>query len=128
VDSGYRVQERAARAGSEPGAEVRRARMAGGLTLAQLGERTGYSAAQVSRFERGLTPLNDIAVLWLFADALAIPSQVFGLTPRPPAVGDVRAGSRQVAAPLCAWPLPWPPRANGKAVKMRCAGVSSWRI
>ena len=84
MDSGYRVQERAARAGSEPGAEVRRARLAGGLTLAQLGERTGYSAAQVSRFERGLTPLNDIAVLWLFADALAIPSQVFGLTPRPP--------------------------------------------
>jgi transcriptional regulator with XRE-family HTH domain len=84
VDSGHQVQERAAWAGSEPGAEVRRARRAGGLTLAQLGARTGYSAAQVSRFERGLAPLNDIAVLWLFADALAIPPEVFGLTPRPP--------------------------------------------
>jgi transcriptional regulator with XRE-family HTH domain len=84
VDSGHRVHERAAQAGSKPGAEVRRARLADGLTLAQLGQRTGYSAAQVSRFERGLTPLNDIAVLWLFADALAIPPQIFGLTPRSP--------------------------------------------
>lgn len=99
MDSGHRIQERAARADGEPGAEVRRARVAGGLTLAQLGERTGYSAAQISRFERGLAPLNDIAVLWLFADALAIPPQIFASRRDPRAAGGVRAGSRQVTAP-----------------------------
>jgi transcriptional regulator with XRE-family HTH domain len=54
---------RLAPAGREPGAIVRSARQAEGLTLAELGRRTGYSAAQVSRFERGIAPLTDIAVL-----------------------------------------------------------------
>ncbi|WP_329425769.1 helix-turn-helix transcriptional regulator [Streptosporangium sp. NBC_01495] len=61
---------------------MRRARQAEGLTLAELGRRTGYSAAQISRFERGIAPLNDVTVLRLFSDALAIPSHVFGLTPQ----------------------------------------------
>jgi transcriptional regulator with XRE-family HTH domain len=81
MDSGRRA--RSASAGRDAGAIVRSARLAEGLTLAELGQRTGYSAAQVSRFERGLAPLGDITVLRLFADALAIPPQVFGLTPRP---------------------------------------------
>jgi transcriptional regulator with XRE-family HTH domain len=67
----------------EFGAIVRRARRAAGLTLAGLGERTGYSAAQVSRYERGLAPLTDVAVLRRFADALGIPPPLFGLTTQP---------------------------------------------
>ena len=62
-----------------PGAIVRNARQAQGLTLAQLGQRTGYSASQVSRLERGVAALSDVAVLRLFADALAIPLHQFGL-------------------------------------------------
>jgi hypothetical protein len=69
-------QARPAQARDRPGTIVRSAR------LAELGERTGYSAAQISRLERGLAPLTDVSVLWLFATALAIPPQVFGLTPQ----------------------------------------------
>ena len=64
-----------------PGALVRAARAAQGLSLAELGRRVGYSASQISRYERGLTPLTDITVLRRFADALAIPPQQFGLKP-----------------------------------------------
>jgi len=60
---------------------VRSVRLAQRLTLAQVGRRAGYSAAQVSRYERGITPLTNITVLRRFADALAIPPQRFGLTP-----------------------------------------------
>jgi transcriptional regulator with XRE-family HTH domain len=72
-----------AAAGRAPGAGaiVRSTRTSHGLTLAELGKRVGYSAAQVSRYERGLAPLTDIAVLRRFAAALAIPLQVFGLAP-----------------------------------------------
>ena len=72
-----------AAAGRAPGAGaiVRSARTSQGLTLAELGKRVGYSAAQVSRYERGIAPLTDIAVLRRFATALAIPPQVFGLAP-----------------------------------------------
>lgn len=70
-------------AGYHPGAIVRATRKARGLTLAELGKRTGYSAAQVSRYERGITPLADIAVLRRFASALSIPPHVFGLAPSP---------------------------------------------
>jgi len=62
---------------------VRGARTAQGLTLVELGRRTGYSAAQVSRYERGLAPLTDIAVLRRFADALEIAPQILGLAPDP---------------------------------------------
>jgi transcriptional regulator with XRE-family HTH domain len=62
-----------------PGEVVRTARVRNGLTLAELGHRTGYSAAQVSRYERGVTPLTDVTVLRRFAQALAIPPDEFGL-------------------------------------------------
>jgi transcriptional regulator with XRE-family HTH domain len=78
MDSGRPVQSTSIVC--EAGAIVRSTRKAKGLTLAELGERTGYSAAQVSRLERGIAPLTNVAVLRLFADALAIPPQVFGLT------------------------------------------------
>lgn len=65
--------------GRRLGAAVRGIRTARGMTLAELGRRTGYSAAQVSRFERGIAPLTDIAVLRRFAAALEIAPQRFGL-------------------------------------------------
>jgi transcriptional regulator with XRE-family HTH domain len=37
-----------------------------GLTQAELGNRTGYSAAQVSRYERRVTPLTNVTVLRRF--------------------------------------------------------------
>ncbi|MDQ2876267.1 MAG: helix-turn-helix domain-containing protein, partial [Actinomycetota bacterium] len=49
-----------------------------------MGELTGYSASRVSRCERGIAPLTDVAVLHRFAAALAIPQQVFGLAAEPP--------------------------------------------
>ena len=70
-------------AGHRPGAIVRSVRQSKGLTLAQLGQKVGYSAAQVSRYERGIAPLTDVAVLRRFAAALAIPPRVFGLAPVP---------------------------------------------
>ena len=74
-----------------PGTIVRATRKVRGLTLAELGKRTGYSAAQVSRYERGIIPLTDIAVLRSFASALSIPPHVFGLT-RSPARSPQRHG------------------------------------
>ncbi|MDP9616476.1 transcriptional regulator with XRE-family HTH domain [Streptomyces demainii] len=53
------------------------------MTLAQLGDLTGYSAAQVSRLERGVSPMTDVAVLRRFATALGIPPQDLGLAPAP---------------------------------------------
>ncbi|WDV56653.1 helix-turn-helix transcriptional regulator [Streptomyces coeruleorubidus] len=64
-----------------PGERVRRTRLAQGMTLAQLGARTGYSAAQVSRLERGESPMTHIDVLLRFARALDIPPQDLGLAP-----------------------------------------------
>ncbi|MFD0383066.1 helix-turn-helix domain-containing protein [Streptomyces stramineus] len=85
------------------GGLVRRTRKEQRLTLAQLGAMTGYSAAQVSRYERGISPLTDMTVLRRFADALSIAPQALGLTPRP----DVRHG--QVVGPTTAYPrLPGP--------------------
>ncbi|MEU5444590.1 helix-turn-helix domain-containing protein [Streptomyces griseofuscus] len=40
----------------KPGELVRQTRKAKGLTLAELGTMTGYSRAQVSRYERGCQP------------------------------------------------------------------------
>src|SRR5579859_5801628 len=66
--------------GRRLGAAVRGIRTARGMTLTELGRLTGYSAAQVSRFERGIAPLTDISVLHRFAAALGIAPQTFGLT------------------------------------------------
>lgn len=63
------------------GAVVRSARQAQGLTLADLGQRTGYSISQISRYERGVAPLIDTTVLRRFAAALGLPPQTFGLLP-----------------------------------------------
>jgi transcriptional regulator with XRE-family HTH domain len=78
----------------DPGAVVRSARIAQGLSLAGLGNRVGYSASQVSRYERGIAPLTDITLLRLFADALGIPPHHFGLSTGAPATAR-HAASRQ---------------------------------
>ncbi|WP_371657180.1 helix-turn-helix domain-containing protein [Streptomyces sp. NBC_00224] len=83
-----------------PGEVVRQARKARGLTLVQLGEVTGYSAAQVSRYERGVSSMG-MDVRWGFARALDIPPQTLGLSP-PPGRRDVRHG--QPVAPIAAYP------------------------
>lgn len=82
-----------------PGQLVRQMRQAHRLTLAELGKLTGYSAAQVSRYERGVSLMTDVAVLRRFAEALGIPPQAFGLaTPQP----QVRHG--QATIPTTAYP------------------------
>lgn len=82
-----------------PGQLIRQVRQAHRLTLAELGKLTGYSAAQVSRYERGISPMTDIAVLRRFAEALGIPPQAFGLAPPQP---QVRHG--QATIPITAYP------------------------
>jgi transcriptional regulator with XRE-family HTH domain len=67
--------------GESAGAIVRAARLRARLTLADLGHRCGYSASQISRYERGVQPLTDVELLRRFANALAIPHEVFGLVP-----------------------------------------------
>ncbi|RKN05194.1 helix-turn-helix domain-containing protein [Streptomyces radicis] len=85
---------------STPGEIVRTTRLAQGLTLAQLGALTGYSAAQVSRYERGITPLTDIGVLRAFADALRLPPAALGLAATTaPVVRRPRARRGDVARP-----------------------------
>ncbi|MFE1553983.1 helix-turn-helix domain-containing protein [Streptomyces sp. NPDC058734] len=64
-----------------PGEVVRRTRRTRGMTLAKLGAMTGYSAAQVSRLERGKSAMTDLSVLQRFAQALGIPPQELGLAP-----------------------------------------------
>ncbi len=81
---------------------VRSARKAANMTLAELGERCGYSAAQVSRYERGLTRLTDITLLRAFAAALDIPLAALGLSapgdsPSAAESPDSPPGSRRVA-------------------------------
>ncbi|WP_433258764.1 helix-turn-helix domain-containing protein [Streptosporangium sp. CA-135522] len=82
-----------------PGELVRQARQAQRLTLTQLGRLTGYSAAQVSRYERGISPMTDITVLRCFAAALNIPHRAFGLAPPQP---KLRHG--QATVPTTAYP------------------------
>jgi transcriptional regulator with XRE-family HTH domain len=65
----------------DAGSIVRAARQAKGLTLAELGQRLGYSASQISRYERGIQSLTDVRLLHRLAFALAIPPQALGLVP-----------------------------------------------
>ncbi|GAA4239812.1 hypothetical protein GCM10022254_61850 [Actinomadura meridiana] len=58
---------------------VRAARQARQMRLVDLGELCGYSAAQISRLERGKTPLTDITLLRALADILDIPPARLGL-------------------------------------------------
>ena len=114
-------------AGHRPGAIVRSARRSRGLTLAQLGQKVGYSAAQVSRYERGIAPLTDVAVLRRFAAALAIPPHVFGLTPVP-APAQQRHGHAltRTAGPSRVSSLTVAGGTGWRMVRTRCGDASSW--
>lgn len=92
-----------------PGERVRRARKAKGLTLAQLGQAAGFSPAQVSRYERGVSALTDVAVLRRFADALHIPPQSLGLAPAPSS-----ASRYESSSPYPRLPTPTLGRAGGE--------------
>jgi transcriptional regulator with XRE-family HTH domain len=81
---------------------VRSARKAANMTLAELGERCCYSAAQISRYERDLTRLTDITLLRTFAAVLNIPPAALGLSapsdsPSAAESPDSPPGSRSVA-------------------------------
>lgn len=67
------------RGGGSAGSVVRAARLEMGLTLAELGKRCGYSASQISRYERGIQPLTDITFLRKLAGILRISPQALGL-------------------------------------------------
>lgn len=60
---------------------VRAARQARQMRLVDLGEMCGYSAAQISRLERGQAPLTDITLLRTLAEILDIPPARLGLAP-----------------------------------------------
>jgi transcriptional regulator with XRE-family HTH domain len=86
----------------QAGQIVRSARKAANMTLAELGERCGYSAVQISRYERGLTRLTDITLLRTFAAVLDIPPAALGLSapgdsPSAAESPDFPPGSRSVA-------------------------------
>lgn len=86
---------------------IRRARQRQGLTLAWLSERTGCSVGQLSRYERGLTPLTDIDVLRGFATVLGLNPVELGLAPAAPAPASAEsAGGRSGAVG------PWPRRTS----------------
>ncbi|MGW6310012.1 helix-turn-helix domain-containing protein [Streptomyces niveus] len=69
-------------ASGSPGAIVRLARRAAELTQAELGAATGYTAASISRMERGKQPMRDMVLLTRIAEVLNIPPQLLGLAPR----------------------------------------------
>ncbi|WP_276314956.1 helix-turn-helix domain-containing protein [Streptomyces sp. WAC 06738] len=66
----------------DAGAIVRLARRAADVTLADLGQAVGYTAASLSRMERGQQPMRDIDLLTRIAGLLGIPPHLLGLAPR----------------------------------------------
>jgi len=107
----------------DAGAIVRTARLAAGLTLADLGRRCGYSASQVSRYERGIQPLTDITLLRRFSQVLAIPPQAFGLTPSNGSRASRHAVDPKDGIPSVAWPrVSREPR--WETVRTRCDAAS----
>ncbi|MFF3444488.1 multiprotein-bridging factor 1 family protein [Streptosporangium sp. NPDC002721] len=73
-------QMRDAVAAHNYGKVVRLARRARGLTQQELGGRTGYSAATISRLETGHQALDDMTTLRILARALDIPPSWLGLS------------------------------------------------
>ncbi|MET8682390.1 helix-turn-helix transcriptional regulator [Streptomyces sp. NPDC004647] len=66
----------------DAGAVVRLVRRAAEVTLAELGEAVGYTAASLSRMERGKQPMRDVVLLRRVAQVLDIPPHLLGLAPR----------------------------------------------
>ncbi|OII65082.1 transcriptional regulator [Streptomyces sp. CC53] len=77
------------------GAIVRSARRAADVTLAELGKQVGYTAASLSRMERGKQPMRDVLLLQRLAACLDIPPHLLGLAPqRQRAASDPTDGTR----------------------------------
>ncbi|MFF0659427.1 helix-turn-helix domain-containing protein [Micromonospora tulbaghiae] len=72
-------EARQAAAVGDFGALLRVARTAARLTLSEAGQRCGYSAATLSRIERGRQRLSDVTVLRRLAALFDIPPELFGL-------------------------------------------------
>jgi transcriptional regulator with XRE-family HTH domain/tetratricopeptide (TPR) repeat protein len=92
------------------GVLVRIARTAAGLTLEEAGRRIGYSAATLSRIERGRQQLTDVTLLRRLAVAFSIPPALFGLAETSEAhhsvvTEDVGRLSRRLAPGLRAEPV-----------------------
>ncbi|MFE9383046.1 helix-turn-helix domain-containing protein [Streptomyces sp. NPDC007025] len=79
-----------------PGQLIRVIRREQGVTLEQLGQKTGYSAAQLSRLERGISPMT-VDAFRAFADALDIPSGAPG--PLPDSISRADTLNRPAAIP-----------------------------
>ncbi|SNT51539.1 Transcriptional regulator, contains XRE-family HTH domain [Asanoa hainanensis] len=75
-------EARRAIAASDFGTLLRVARTAKSWTLAEAGRRCGYSAATLSRIERGRQPLLDVALLRRLCGVFDIPPEHFGLATR----------------------------------------------
>ncbi|MGW2563405.1 helix-turn-helix domain-containing protein [Streptomyces sp. NPDC001514] len=75
------VAMRDALARRDPGAIVRLARRSADVTLAELGAAIGYTAASLSRMERGKQPMRDVRLLRQVAEYLDIPPGLLGLAP-----------------------------------------------
>ncbi|MFG2169486.1 helix-turn-helix domain-containing protein [Micromonospora chersina] len=73
-------EARQAAAVGDFGTLLRVARTAARLTLCEAGRRCGYSAATLSRIERGRQRLTDVTVLRRLAAVFDIPPELFGLT------------------------------------------------
>lgn len=65
----------------DAGAIVRLVRRATDITLADLGKQVGYTAASLSRMERGKQPMRDVLLLQRLAACLDIPPHLLGLAP-----------------------------------------------
>ncbi|MCB5908666.1 helix-turn-helix domain-containing protein [Streptomyces pinistramenti] len=90
---------RDARARRDAGAIVRLVRRAADITLAELGKQVGYTAASLSRMERGKQPLRDVLLLQQLAACLDIPPHLLGLAPQrqraiPDRPGATRVGTQ----------------------------------
>ncbi|MFD4210242.1 helix-turn-helix domain-containing protein [Micromonospora tulbaghiae] len=72
-------EARHAAAAGDFGTLLRVARTAARLTLCEAGRRCGYSAATLSRIERGKQRLSDVTVLRRLAAVFDIPPELFGL-------------------------------------------------
>ncbi|TFE48078.1 XRE family transcriptional regulator [Streptomyces sp. ICN441] len=80
----------------DAGAIVRLARRAADVTLAELGEQVGYTAASLSRMERGKQPMRDVMLLQNLAACLDIPPHLLGLAPQRQRPASDRTGATRV--------------------------------
>ncbi|MDT7788149.1 MAG: hypothetical protein QOF58_6568 [Pseudonocardiales bacterium] len=97
---------RAAAQSGDVGVLVRAIRIGLGLTLAELGARTGYCASAVSRLETGKASFAAVDVRSAFVTALGLPPRLLGLadttgTCTPPVTSAARVGGTAASSEGC---------------------------